>query len=159
MPTTAGKCFLTLNTLAVNSWCSKSNETYVGNSVAHFQKEQSHQEFKVSLCPIFTKRCPNREEQQPEWAVQVSDGVWVVLPDASWQQFLPLYRRHRVVSRARQAAWGTFYKKDVPAGAGRWQLLTMMCNEVTRWEQNPESFEFEVIFPHKLFIPFFFFSV
>lgn len=47
------------------------------------------------------------------------------------------------------------HEKDVPGGAGRGQLLTVMCNEVTRREQNNKSFEFEVIFFHKLFIPFF----
>lgn len=46
-------------------------------------------------------------------------------------------------------------EKDMLGGAGRGQLLTVMCNEVTRWEQNNKSFEFEVIFFHKLFIPFF----
>lgn len=37
-------------------------------------------------------------------------------------------------------------QRDMLGGAGRGQLLTVMCNEVTRWEQNNKSFEFEVIF-------------
>lgn len=38
------------------------------------------------------------------------------------------------------------YEKDELGGAGRGQSSTVMCNEVTRWEQNNKSFEFEVIF-------------
>ena len=47
-------------------------------------------------------------------------------------------------------------KSNMLGGAGRGQVLTVMCNEVTRWEQNNKSFEFEVIFFISYLFLFFF---
>lgn len=45
----------------------------------------------------------------------------------------------------RQAAWGA-WMRVLLGWAGRGWFLTVACNEVTRWEQNNKSFDFEVIF-------------
>lgn len=102
-----------------------------------FSKEQNHQVFQLSLCLIFPKRCPNREEREPVCDVRVP--LWVrdgtLLPDATWQQCLPLSTGHCVAFRVRQAVGGALMRKTCWVGLGEdnyWQWCAMKWQDESR---------------------------
>lgn len=116
-----------------------------GKLVAHFKKNKTIKCSKLSLCLTFANDVPAGRNVSlcVISAPQSECGTCFQMPPGS--SAFPF---------AKDVVWHSESGRrfEVPlwegraAGAGRGQSLTVMCNEVTRWEQNNKSFEFEVIF-------------
>lgn len=139
----------------MNSWYSRSNEEEQGKLVALFRKNKTTK-CSSYLCVLF-------------WQSDVPTGKNVSLCVISEPQFKHGTCVHMPPVAVPSPSWRTphgfqsqagnvrcLYESDMLGGAGRGQLLTVMCNEVTRWEQNNKSFEFEVIFFISYLFLFFF---
>lgn len=85
--------------------------------------------------------------------------VWSARPSLSAGHAFPPLHGQRTSRGIRSQAGSSrcLHEKDMLGGAGRGHPWTVMCNEMTRWEQNIKSFEFEVIFPPVSYLFLFFF--
>ena len=103
-----------------------------------FSKEQNHQVFQLSLCLIFTKWCPDREEREPVCDLQVPVWVWDVLPDATRQQCLPVSKGHPVAFKSQAGSLRCLYERDRETcwvGLGEdnyWQWCAMKWQDESR---------------------------